>query len=134
LSGDRLSSSDATGEAELLSLDYEADKDGWSVADHVAMSDASVRRHDALLRRHDALLRRWVAQRIMKVFVTANIVTLVAFVALVALDQGDIQTKVFAPADRLVSSQVFMALLGATTVQVGTIAVIMARYLFPSRS
>jgi hypothetical protein len=38
-----------------------------------------------------------------------------------------------APGDRIISAQVIMALLGATTVQVGAIAVLIARYLFPGR-
>jgi hypothetical protein len=37
------------------------------------------------------------------------------------------------PADRIITSQVIMALLGATTVQAGAIAAIIARYLFPGR-
>lgn len=47
----------------------------------------------------------------------ANAVTLIAFCVLVWLNQSGLQAKVFAPAARLVTSQV--ALLGATTVQVG---------------
>jgi hypothetical protein len=35
--------------------------------------------------------------------------------------------------DRIIGSQVIMALLGATAVQVGTIAALIARYLFASR-
>jgi hypothetical protein len=34
-------------------------------------------------------------------------------------------------AERVVTAQVLMALLGATTVQLGSMAVIMAKYLFP---
>jgi hypothetical protein len=37
------------------------------------------------------------------------------------------------PADRIITGQVITALLGATAVQVGAIAVIIARYLFPQR-
>ena len=74
-----------------------------------------------------------MARRIMWAFIAGNGVTLVAFAALVWLDHLDIEAKVVQPSDRLVTSQVFMALLGATTVQVGTIAVLIARYLFPSR-
>jgi hypothetical protein len=47
----------------------------------------------------------------------ANAVTLIAFCVLVWLNRSGLQAKVFAPADRLVTSQA--ALLGATTVQVG---------------
>jgi hypothetical protein len=47
------------------------------------------------------------------------------------MDQNNIASKLITPGDRIITSQVFMALLGATTVQVGAIMVIIARYLFP---
>jgi hypothetical protein len=52
---------------------------------------------------------------------------------LVALDQWDIAHSLVTPNDRIVSHQVIMALPGATAVQVGTVAAIIARYLFPGR-
>jgi hypothetical protein len=52
---------------------------------------------------------------------------------LVALDEINISYRLIAPADRIVTNQVLMALMGATTVQVGVIAAIIARYLFPGR-
>jgi hypothetical protein len=113
-------------DVEVLDLDLEADREGLTVAHITALSDARVRRADAAL-------RRWMARRVMWAFILGNAVTLCAFGALVWLDQSDIEAKVVAPGDRLITSQVFMALLGATTVQVGTIAVLMTRYLFPAR-
>lgn len=59
--------------------------------------------------------------------------TLGALGVLWLVDQIDIVLRVIAPGDRIINSQVIMALLGATTVQVGAIAVIIARYLFPGR-
>jgi hypothetical protein len=53
---------------------------------------------------------------------------------LVLLDECNIVHRLISPADRVITNQVIMALLGAMTVQVGTIAVIIARYLFPARS
>ena len=50
------------------------------------------------------------------------------------MDQNNIASKLITPGDRIITSQVFMALLGATTVQVGAIMVIITRYLFPGRS
>jgi hypothetical protein len=74
-----------------------------------------------------------MALRVVRAFIAANSVTLVALAGLVALDEINIALHLIAPGERIVGSQVIMALLGATTVQVGTIAVIIARYLFPGR-
>ena len=51
----------------------------------------------------------------------------------VVLDQKNITAHLITPADRIITNQVIMTLLGATAVQVGAIAVIIARYLFPGR-
>ncbi len=104
---------------ELISLDREADREVGSVADRIAMGDAQ--------------MRRTLALQMGSVFAVANVVTLIAFAVLVWLDETNLRAKLIAPADRIITGNVFMALLGATTVQIGTIAVIMARHLFPSR-
>jgi hypothetical protein len=66
-------------------------------------------------------------------FIGANLMTLFALGYLAWMDQNNIASKLITPGDRIITSQVFMALLGATTVQVGAIMVIIARYLFPGR-
>jgi hypothetical protein len=38
------------------------------------------------------------------------------------------------PDQRIITEHVIMTLLGATTVQIGSIATIIARYLFPTQS
>jgi hypothetical protein len=43
-----------------------------------------------------------------------------------SLDQANIEHNLIKPAERIVTAQVIMSLLGATTVQVGAIAVIIA--------
>jgi hypothetical protein len=79
-------------------------------------------------------LRRWLAEKVVPSFLLANGLTLAALAVLVALDEFNILNHLITPADRIVTSQVMIALLGATTVQVGAIAAIIARSLFPSRS
>lgn len=106
--------------ATVVSLDREADRVGLSVADQIALQDAD--------------MRRWMARRVMRTFIIANFVTLIVLAGLVWLDQRNIQAKVISPADRIVGQQVILGLLGATTVQVGTIAAIIARYVFPARA
>jgi hypothetical protein len=104
---------------EVVRLDREAERVGLPVPDQIALQDAA--------------LRQWVARRIIWVFVAANVGTLLALAGLVWLDQTNVASHMIIPGDRIITSHVFMALLGATTVQVGSIAFIIAQYLFPSR-
>lgn len=75
-----------------------------------------------------------MATRIVWTFVGGEILTLGALIWLGWLDQTNIEHKLISPGDRIIDHQVIMTLLGATTVQVGFIAAIIARYLFPGRS
>lgn len=103
-----------------LSLEKEADRERLSVDDQIKQGDAAA--------------RKWMAPVVVGALILGNVVILVGLGVLVRLDQANVVGKVIAPADRIVNSQVIMALLGATTVQVGAIAAIIARYLFPGRS
>jgi hypothetical protein len=105
--------------AELVSLDKEAEREKLSVADHVALQDAD--------------LRKWMADQVVPAFVRANGLTLAALAVLVVLDEINVAVHLIAPGDRIITEKVIMALLGATTVQVGAIAALIARYLFPGR-
>jgi hypothetical protein len=102
-----------------IRLSEVADQAGLSVEDRIAL--------------RTQFLREWVAGGIMVLFVAANVVTLIVVERLVRLDQSNIAGHLITPADRIITNQVVMALLGATAVQVGAIAVIIARYLFPGR-
>jgi hypothetical protein len=102
---------------KIVSLAQEAEK--LSVAELVALRDAD--------------LRKWMAERIMPTFLWTNLLTLVAIGVLFIIDEFNVVRNIGTPRDRIITSQVIMALLGATTVQIGTIAVVIARYLFPGR-
>jgi hypothetical protein len=119
--GDDLTVTPGTGRVaftgQVVSLNAEARP--YSVQDQIALQDAD--------------LRKRVAYWTIGTFIGANFVTLVALGYLARLDQSNIASKLIAPGDRIITSQVFIALLGATTVQVGAIMVIIARYLFPGR-
>lgn len=78
-------------------------------------------------------LRQWVAEKVIPAFTWANGFTLLALVALVALDEVNLAYHLITPGDRIITEKVIMALLGATTLQVGAIAYAIARYLFPER-
>jgi hypothetical protein len=103
-----------------LGLEKEAERVGLNVADTVALQDAN--------------LRKWMADQVVPAFVRAkNGLTLAALAVLVVLDEVNVAFHLIAPGDRIITEKVIMALLGATTVQVGVIAALIARYLFPSR-
>ena len=108
-----------TGFPPTISLGSEAERVGLSVADQVTLRDAD--------------LRKWMAETVMPAFRLANGLTLAVVAVLLVLDEIEIWFRVITPAERIITSQVIMALLGATTVQVGAIAYLIARYLFPSR-
>jgi hypothetical protein len=78
----------------------------------------------------DALTRNGLAIGIMAAFFLVNMFTLGVLVWLGREDQHDLVRKLITPSDRLVSKDVIIALLGASTVQLGSIAVIMAKYVF----
>lgn len=96
----------------------------------MADRDLGPQTFDEQLRREDQDLRKQVATRIVWTLIGGNGITLIALAALVVLDQFNIADNLITPADRIVTNQVLMTLLGATTVQVGAIAYIIAQYLF----
>jgi hypothetical protein len=74
-----------------------------------------------------------MAKFVIPAFLKANGLTLIALALLVVLDEINLNLHLIAPGDRVITEKVIMALLGATTVQVGVIAALIARYLFPGR-
>jgi hypothetical protein len=74
-----------------------------------------------------------MAKVVIPAFLKANVATLFVITELAILDEFNIAWDWIAAGDHIISAQVIMALLGATTVQVGAIAVLIARYLFPGR-
>lgn len=114
----RLSGDVVSGDI-VVSLDREAQREGLTVSDQIALRDAN--------------LREWLANRVVPVFLKANVFTLIGLGVLVALDEVNLTLHLITPADRIVGEHVVLALLGATTVQLGTVAALIARYLFPSR-
>ena len=115
--GLNLTTGSATLQATAISLNAEASP--YSVQDQIALKDAA--------------LRDWMAKDVIPAFLKTNVATLGAITALAILDEVNIAWDWIAAGDRIISAQVIIALLGATTVQVGAIAAIIARYLFPGR-
>jgi len=78
----------------------------------------------------DAKIRRNLAYTIMGLFTAVNLATLVFVYALFLVDQSELAAKVIGPGERIVNASVVMTLLGATTVQLGSAMLIMARFVF----
>lgn len=76
-------------------------------------------------------LRKQVVQLVMPYFVKANVFVW-AFLA-VCLVMDVVMAGGGVTHEPLVTTEVLMALLGATTVQLGVLAVTIGNYLFPSR-
>jgi len=89
--------------------------------------DLTVTERIALL---EANIRRNLAYAIMILFALVNIMTLLFVLLLFRADQSDLAEKMIGPADRVVNAHVLMTLLAATTVQLGTVMVIMTRFIF----
>ena len=89
---------------------------------------------DDQIKKQTADLRDSLANKVVLAFLWANLLTLAAIAALVSLDEINIWRGLIDPADRVISGRVVIALLAATTVQVGAVAAVIARHLFPSRS
>jgi hypothetical protein len=83
--------------------------------------------------KRDAVLREWMAKTVVPTFIWANGIALAVLVVLAVVDEINLVERLAPSADRIINHQVVMALLGATTVQVGAIAAIIARYLFQHR-
>lgn len=90
--------------------------DNLSVKDRIALSDASIRRQIAIV--------------IMSLFGITNVLSVLFIGVLYYFDQHDIANHMILATDRVITPSVVISLLGATTVQLGAIAVVMARGIF----
>ncbi len=74
-----------------------------------------------------------MTQRIGRAFLQVNGVVLATVLVMFVVDCVFLGIGKLQAADRLVSTNVLMALIGATTVQLGAIVILMGKYLFPSK-
>ena len=90
------------------------------VADQIALSDAG--------------LRKLVAMAIVAAFLLVNAMVLWGVWTAFKQDIEMLTRPVanFAPKDRLVSTELLMTLVGATTVQLGALIILMGKYIFPA--
>jgi len=107
-------------ESARQSLSSLTDEAPVTVADKIALSDAG--------------LRKLVAIAIVAAFLLVNAMVLwgvwMAFKQDIAMLSRP-ETN-FTPKDRLVTTELLMTLVGATTVQLGALIVLMGKYIFPA--
>ncbi len=89
-----------------------------TVGEKIALTDARVRAH--------------VSYAIAGAFVFANVVTLAGVAYIFHADNANIVAKTTASSDRVITPRVVMAIVGATTIQLGALAITIGKYLYPS--
>ena len=89
-----------------------------STADQVALGDLGI--------------RRAFARNVMILFAVANLFVLIGLGVVFAMDCIQLADHQISPSQRVVSSEVLMTLLGATTVQLGTVVYTITRAIFPA--
>lgn len=95
------------------------------------VSAASVQETIAL---GEATLRKDIAIKITSLFTTINMVVIGIIAALALLDQLNIARAAITPDQRIIDYRILAAVIAATTVQLGSVALIMAKYIFPTRA
>ncbi len=81
----------------------------------------------------DAALRERVAEDVVRTFVRVNAAVLAIIAVMFASDVALELLGTRVPGDCLVSTAVVVALISAATVQLGAIAILMGKYLFPAK-
>lgn len=100
---------------EDVSLGQEVD--AFTTADRIAIGDLEIRKN--------------FANRVMVLFAIANVGALIGLAVIFWQDCEQLRAGLTKPADRIIDGKVVMALLGATTVQLGTVIYTITRAIFP---
>lgn len=90
-----------------------------SAADQVALGNLEIRRR--------------FADRVMWLFAGSNIFVLAGLAWVFHQDSVQLAAKLVLPAQRVIDGKVVMALLGATTVQLGTVVLTITKAVFPAK-
>lgn len=83
------------------------------------------------IHRGDLVIRQAAADRLLRIFAITNITVLVFLILVFIADVGLVATDHAPATARIIDRGVVKTLIGATVVQVGTLMLAMARYLFP---
>jgi hypothetical protein len=99
-----------------------------SVQEHLLVEELRIKDENAEAERE---LRKSAADRVINIFLISNLAILAAVILASACDYLLIFKGISRSDDRLISGKVILALVGATTVQLGTVMLTIYRYLFP---
>lgn len=99
------------------------------LGDEVVQFSASVDDEVAL---GDPGIRKKFARNTMVLFAISNVCVLIGLGVVVGLDASQLAGGIITAEQRIVDHRVIMALLGATTVQLGTVIFTIARAIFPA--
>lgn len=102
--------------------------DNYTFKDVVEKIEMSVQ--DRLLITESSL-RNELARKIIKTFVAVNSAVLLLIIAFGVSDAVLVINKIINANERLITTQVLLTVIGATTVQLGAIAVTLSNWLFP---
>lgn len=91
---------------------------GLSVADQIALGDHEIRRKFAVY--------------IIRLFIGANVFVMIGLGLAFWQDCVQLAARTIQPTDRIIDSKVIMTLLGATTVQLGTVIYTITKAIFPA--
>ena len=82
-------------------------------------------------RLRDAALRRAVTYAIVGAFLFVNLLTTLGIAWIYRNDQAELARHLITPADRIITTNIVVTAVGATTVQLGALALLIGRFLFP---
>jgi hypothetical protein len=88
---------------------------------------------DDEVKRGDLGIRKTFARNVMILFAIANVFVLIALTGIFVMDCVQLRAGLVKPAERVITSQVIIALLGATTVQLGAVIYTITRAIFPGQ-
>ena len=94
------------------------------LSDHATANNETF---DQSLKRNEFELKKELAQKITALFIYSNSVVLFLLAIVFVVDQW------LEPSDRIITTEVIMALVGATTVQLGVIMLTIMKSLFPTK-
>lgn len=80
----------------------------------------------------DVAIREQFARTMLVLFGTTNVFVLIALGIVFSYDTLELRAHLITASDRVVDARVVMALLGATTIQLGAVIYTMARAIFPN--
>ena len=83
--------------------------------------------------RGDLEIRKNFARNVMALFVISNLFVLIGLGLVFWQDVVQLAEGRIKPAERILSREVIMALLGATTIQLGTVIYTITRAIFPTQ-